>query len=87
MQKGLCSQTGKLSFIQIPGEGETTIYNGTECAIFLDAFIRAEKKFWGIISAKVTSRVVINFGISFRKITSEGIDFDQISLTWSLSQF
>ena len=30
----------------------------------------------------VKSQGVINFGVSFRKITLSGIDFDQISLTW-----
>ena len=37
------------------GGGVTTIYAGTECAIFLGAFFRAENKFWGIIFGKITS--------------------------------
>ena len=49
---------------QIPGgEGVTTIYAGTGCAIIWGAFFRAENKFWGIIFGK--SQVVINFVVSF----------------------
>ena len=34
---------------------ETTIYDGTGCAIFWGAFFPAENKFWGIIFAKISS--------------------------------
>ena len=37
------------------GDGVTTIYEGTGCAIFWGAFFRAENKFWGIIFGKITS--------------------------------
>ena len=38
------------------GEGVTTIYTGTGCAIVWGAFFQAENKFWGIIFGKITSR-------------------------------
>ena len=60
------------------GGGVTTIYEGTECAIFWGAFFRAENKFWGIIFGKITSSHKF-WGVIFRKIT---LYFDQILLTW-----
>ena len=37
------------------GGDVTTIYEGTECAIFWGAFFPAEDKFWGIVFGKMTS--------------------------------
>ena len=37
------------------GGGVTTIYAGAGCAIFWEAFFRAENKLWGLIFGTITS--------------------------------
>ena len=60
MNNNHCEETVHTRFLiyLVPGGGGggvTTIYAGTESAIFWGAFFRAENKFWGIIFGKITS--------------------------------